>query len=313
MGSAETEILVGGLFVDVGWDSINIGLFSTVLFTCTGFVLYELFVGLHYSKFAKEEAIANLPLEVLRKLVYKRIDSRLGWIIVYSTPAITYAGLFAFFAFENIEKIGKFAPSEAYSLILLIGWEMNFVKRCLESAFLHIYSDTVPVFTVVLVAFGYSHVGLLSLFWSNQVEGYEISTDSDTFTKSIICIVGFCVGMSVNFYSHVRLRNIRAKNQSPVQEKKYYSLEELGCLFQAFICPHYVFEILHFLSWGFFGGTVAHYLSAGTVFFYLSLRTRSTYQWYKEKGLIHKADDIEAAPESVAQSDHSKIHPIASL
>eukprot|EP00510_Aplanochytrium_minuta_P002989 CAMPEP_0184009962 /NCGR_PEP_ID=MMETSP0954-20121128/2922_1 /TAXON_ID=627963 /ORGANISM="Aplanochytrium sp, Strain PBS07" /LENGTH=303 /DNA_ID=CAMNT_0026289445 /DNA_START=123 /DNA_END=1034 /DNA_ORIENTATION=+ len=293
MSDSATEILGGGMLVQLEWSTANIALFSVCVITLSSLVFYECLLGLPYSKFGKQEHIVKAPGPI-QKFFHYRISTRVAWITAYSSAALGYAILFVYYALENQERIGKYAPSETYSLILLIGWEVNFIKRVLECAFLHIFSDTVPILTFAVITFGYTHLGLLCVYFSNQVQGYEISSGSPTFTKDILCIVGYCVGMSTNFYAHVRLRNIRKQSGQDEAIKKYFSLEELGPLFQIFVCPQYVFEILHFVCWSIFGATAAHYLVAFGVTSYLSLRTKSTYQWYKAKGLVKRqVEDAE--------------------
>jgi len=287
-----SEIKAGGLYVDVGLSTAN----SVVLFLLLAFLVsslgFELFFSIPYSKFATKEEIEKLSrVHIIKYAFHHRVNPRLGWALIYIFPVIVPAIAFAVYAVDNNEKIGKIAPSETYAILVFIGWILSFTKRFLESQFLQVYSDTIPILTILIVSGGYSYCGFASVYFANQVEGYEISPDSGTFVKDIICIVGYVVFISLNFHSHLTLRNIRKRN--PEQpDKKYYSLHELGRLFVVLVCPHYIFEVVFWLFWAAFSGVVSNYISAGFSFFYLSIRTYKTYQWYVSKGLHTKPEEL---------------------
>lgn len=149
MADSSSEILTGGMFVKIDWSTANIVIFSICVVSVFSLLGYEFMLGIPYSKFAKDEHIAKSPGVIQRALRY-RINMRVGWVIVYGSAALGYAILFCYYAVQNQERIGKFAPSELYSLILLVGWEANFIKRILECIFLHIFSDTIPLVTIIM-------------------------------------------------------------------------------------------------------------------------------------------------------------------
>ena len=295
--SEMTPISVGGLYVDVPLDnSLNIAILVTLVVLLASIVATELFnIHVPYSKFAQDDAIKELPAQMLRNVFHMQINSRVGFFILYFVPLVSYIVLWIILASQNLDSIGSVAPSPTYSILLFAGWCATFGKRCLEVLFVHIYSGTIPVLSVLLIAIGYSGAGLVACAFSNQVIGYNAfdNNQNDTMVKDVICVIFFILGITVNFIAHYQLRVARLishnnNNNSNRQhhEQKYLSPSEIGWLFKVFICPHYVFETIMFVAWSVFGATCAHYSIAIGVILYLGLRLRATYKWYVKQGLI---------------------------
>jgi hypothetical protein len=281
-----TPVLGGGMYVDVqiGASAENSVAFAFILLILVVFVGSEV-TGWHvpYSKFAKEDQVNKLPLNVLQKLFAAQMGSRLGFFILYFSPIIAYIVIWSIYAGQNQSAFGQVAFSKTYSSLLFAGWLLSFSKRCLEVLFVHIYSGEIPIVSTMLIGVGYSALGLITALYTNQVIGYE-AFGSRTIVKDVICIIVFFVGMTINFISHIQLRLAR---QRAKEMKRYLAPAEIGLLFRVFICPHYIFEAVGFMAWSVFGATVVHYLTGTGMLCYLSLRTRATYQWYIEKGLLN--------------------------
>lgn len=269
----------------------NVAVFAVLLSLLLSMVITE-WMSIHapYSKFAKPEAIEALPIKPLQKLFNARMGSRLGFFLLYFFPLVFYLIIWGVFAARNLQTIGSVAPSPGYSVILLVGWCISFAKRCFEVLFVHVYSGDIPVASTVVIAVAYSGAGLAALFFSNQVVGY-VPFSPQTIAKDIICFIFYFVGITVNATAHLQLRFARTKRGDAGQgsEKKYLSPSEIGLLFRIFICPHYVFEVLLFIGWGMFGATSVHYMTCIGMLAYLSSRTRATYKWYAQKGLLRSS------------------------
>mmetsp|Transcript_16538 Transcript_16538/g.18702 ORF Transcript_16538/g.18702 Transcript_16538/m.18702 type:complete len:297 (+) Transcript_16538:271-1161(+) len=287
--SQPTEIKAGGLFVDVDLEQNNNLPVLILALIVLGFWFSTNFLcPIPYSKFAAEEEIERkFHQRIFIQIFTYRLSPRLGWVICYAIPAVVPAVQFAILAKVNQDEIGKIAPSEDYALILFIMWELSFVKRTLEAAFLQVYSSTFPAISCIIITGGYTIFGCCAIHFANQVVGYGIGPDFDTFPIDIICMIGYVVFFLMNFYCHCKLANVRKNNK----DKRYHSLEELGPLFQWLVCPHFVGEMLFWLFYAGLGGTFTHWIVAALANVTLSIRTYNNYYWYKEHDLIKKNDD----------------------
>lgn len=81
---------------------------------------------MYFSKFSKEVGTIN---------------ARLGWVITYATPAITYDILWFIY--------GK--PSSTFHFIALGTYNAHFIKRILECLFVHKYSRNIEAMSVIQV------------------------------------------------------------------------------------------------------------------------------------------------------------------
>ena len=287
--SSLTGIYGGGMYVDVELNvPLNAVIFSILLCLFSVMALSEV-VSVHfpYSKFAKPEALGELPSTFLQKAFAIQMNSRLGMFILYFVPLLCYVIIWAVFASENVAQIGMVAPSQTYSVLLFVGWCLAFGKRCFEVLFVHVYSGKIPVLSSMMITGAYSAMGLGCAAFANQVVGYT-AFDPFTRAKDICCVIFFCIGITVNFISHYQLRAVRIRQpgESADAHKKYYSPSEIGWLFKVFVCPHYIFEIVMYAAWSIFGATSVHYILGLGVFIYLSLRTRSTHKWYIDRGIV---------------------------
>lgn len=284
-----TNIYAGGLYVDIrlGATPYNTPIFGIFLAIALSIAFTEIF-GIHvpYSKFAHEDAMQELPANFLKQMFRARLGARFGYFVFYFVPWLGYLIIWSAFAGENRSLFGMVAPSSTYSVLLFVGWMLTFSKRCFEVLFVHIFSGTMPLTSSVLVAIAYTGAGLACAVYANQVVGYE-AFGPQTRAKDVICVICYVIGFTVNAYAHYQLRLVRLKsNDVSADKKRYFAPEEIGILFKWFVCPHYVFEIVMFVSWSAFGATAVHWITAITIFTYLSLRTRATYQWYVKRGLI---------------------------
>jgi len=284
--TSPTSISAGGLFVNVSLnDPRNVAVLVFMVFVGAFFALSEHF-NLHmpYSKFAREDTLGEVKLQWFQKLFRARMPSRPGFFLLYFVPFVSYLVMWIAFAVQNTRVIGAIAPSPGYSIVLLVMWLSSFFKRCVEVLFVHVYSGDIPVVSSVAIALGYSTMGVLSLFYANQVVGYT-AFGTDTVVKDSIAVALYVIGFLGNFYGHYQLRVSRLKKAAD-GSKRYLAPYEIGILFKWFICPHYLFEIVLFAGFALFGATTIHYIIGFGVMGYLSGRTISTYKWYASKGLL---------------------------
>jgi len=290
-----TPIDAGGLFVNVGLASqANVAVFSTLLILFSLTVVAEALLHIPYSKFAKEDALKEMPIGGLKSVFNKQLSGRTAFFICYLAPLLSYIIMWGSFARQNMSAIGLVAPSPGYSIALFVFWLLAFGKRCFEVLFIHIFSGNMPVMSCFLISLAYSLAGLACCFFSNQVVGYELF-GQETKAKDVISFILFFVGISVNGLAHYQLRLVRLKQMDETSNKRYYSPDEIGVLFRVLICPHYVFEITVFAGMCLLGATSVHYVTFFTVLLYLGSRIRATREWYKKKGLLGKRNSQKSS------------------
>jgi hypothetical protein len=311
MSSAPSSVEAFGLFNAVELSGLNVAVLIVSVVHVVVFVGFEMVSHVPYSKFAEETEREKLPLAVVRSVFSAQVPSRwirTGWFLLYFPALASYAGLWAYYASQNVAATGKLAPSPGYFVVCLVMWCGSFLKRCLEVLIVHRYSGTLPVFSNALIAWGYAVLGLCSLVFANQVEGYALGAGSPTFAKDVVCYVVYVVGFVGNTVCHLKLRWVRDRAEAQgAGGKRYFAPSEIGFPFSnALVAPHYLFEIFIFVALGCFGATLTHWMLAVGVAGYLGNRSVSTHRWYVSKGLLVSSKvDVEARGPEQSRLDAS--------
>ncbi len=297
--AATSVVEAFGLYNAIDLGGFNLAVLIVSVVHVVVFVGFEVASHVPYSKFAEDEARDKLPLAAMRSVFSVHVPSRfirMGWFMLYLPALASYAGLWAYYARHNVAATGQLAPSPGYFVVCLVLWCGSFLKRCLEVLLVHRYSGTLPVLSNALIAWGYAILGLCSLVFANQVEGYSLGADSPTFAKDVVCYVAYVVGFVGNAVCHLKLRWVRDRAEAG-GGKRYLAPCEIGFPFSNnLVAPHYLFEILIFVALGCFGATLTHWMLAVGVAGYLGNRSVSTHRWYRAKGLLGsgKVEDVEA-------------------
>lgn len=186
------------------------------------------------------------------------IPTRLGMTIVYGLPlAALFAGAAPYLS-----------SPDAYQVLVFFALVLHFVKRLLESWFLHRYSGPMNLLTAIAIACFYSLTSFLPVYINRQpVSGVDG-----------LVLAGFVVllaGETLNFIHHKILADFRRTHLEYVVPH--------GGLFNLVACPHYLFEIV---SWfGLF--LIFRHLSMFLFFLfmalYLTARSLRTLHWYRER------------------------------
>lgn len=209
---------------------------------------------LQYSKFANS---GNKPLA--KQGV--KISSRTGMLILY-TPAFL-AGLVSFFVL----------PGADLRLVLLkFAVTFHFFKRDLEVLFVHKYSGSMILGSVILITGFYfsAAAGLIG------VQYLSLGLPEPSIDLKYIGLIIYVVGIIGNFYHHSILSKLRNNND------KGYKIPQ-GGLFGLVICPHYLFEILIFVGLSFISQTPLAFACTFGDTLYLIARSYETRKWYVNK------------------------------
>ncbi len=200
---------------------------------------YGLFV-LQYSKFRPQGGI----------------HPRLGMFIIYF-PAVIVGLAF------GMPYLGHISPLQAVVLAMPV---LHFLKRTLETLFLHKYSGPIGLFSVVMISMFYSLIsGGIAYF-----NGLAFVQLDALFVFGVIL---FLVGEASNFLHHFILAKLRG------QTRDYFVPS--GGWFRYVACPHYLFEIIAWI--GVFLAS-RHLFTLIAVFGmsgYLLARSLKTLEWYR--------------------------------
>lgn len=194
---------------------------------------------------------------ILKFLTRKILPSRVGMTLIYGLPLVALiAGGSPYLSSPN-----------AYQLVLLTCLFVHFVKRLLESWFLHKYSGPMNPLTAVGIACFYSLTTFFPAYFNRQPVG-----EIDPLVYAGLGV--FFIGETLNFVHHKILADLRQTSMAYVIPR--------GGLFDLVACPHYLFEIV---SW--FGLTLIfrHYSMLLSFLFmvaYLIIRSSFTLKWYRE-------------------------------
>ncbi|KAG2227840.1 hypothetical protein INT45_002078 [Circinella minor] len=222
-------------------------------------ILTEKETPMAYSKFGSIAGISQLP-------------SQIGMFVIY-IPSVVVAILN-----RNASDVTRFQIVNAVTFV-------HFMKRVLEVAFVHVYSGNTDLKTSVTIAATYATTAALNLAVVRRLP-------ASTFTQGfyVAGLACFIIGELVNGYHHILLRRLRTKatketskvNESKeIKEKKKQYFLPRGGLFDYAVTPHYAAEQLSFLGIMLLSQNTASMSVLSFPFIYLTIRSKSTYEWYK--------------------------------
>ncbi|KAK6933634.1 3-oxo-5-alpha-steroid 4-dehydrogenase, C-terminal [Dillenia turbinata] len=190
-----------------------------------------------------------------------KVSSKTGMLILY-TPAFL-AGVASFALF----------PSEGLRFLLLSSaLTIHFFKRDFEVLFIHKYSGTMVLHSVVAIFLCYFISTVTMIYAQHLTQGFP----EPPIDLKYLGVALFLVGIIGNFYHHYLLSKLRGKGE------KEYKIPK-GGLFNLVICPHYLFEILGFVGVSFISQALYPFAFTLGTTFYLLGRSYATRNWYISK------------------------------
>jgi protein-S-isoprenylcysteine O-methyltransferase Ste14 len=187
----------------------------------------------------------------------KRIPTRAGMTLNYGLPLVALlVGALPYL----------FSPN-AFQGIVLACLSVHFVKRLLESWFLHKYSGPMNPLTAASIAGFYSLTTFIPAYINRQpVSGVDLL---------VYAGVGvFLAGETLNFVHHKILANLRTGTEYVIPR---------GGLFEVVACPHYLFEIVSWFGMCLIVGHVSMVVLFSLMLAYLIVRSLLTLAWYRER------------------------------
>lgn len=156
----------------------------------------------------------------------------------------------------------------AYQTLVLACLTVHFVKRLLESWFLHKYSGPMSPFAAAGISCFYSLTTFLPA-WINR----QLISEIDV--PALMGLVVFLAGESLNFIHHKIIADLRLNTME-------YMIPR-GGLFDLVVCPHYLFEIVSWIGLCLIFRHASLFLLFSLMVMYLLLRSLQTLKWYRER------------------------------
>ena len=226
------------------WTTFNITLYAFFAILAIGVGPAEYFGAsmMNYSKFRKGTGISG----------------RAGMAFLYFLPFVAIT----FVAWSYLLT----ATLVQWMVYLTVAF--HFVKRVLESLFVHKYAGKIDLFTTLMIASFYSlAAGMLGWLNRNPLPALDV--------WSYLGILIYIVGIAGNFYHHKLLADLRKNSLDYFIPK--------GGLFEYVVCPHYLFEILIWLGIALLSRHLVAWIILLFIVLYLVTRSWRALQWYHEK------------------------------
>ncbi|XP_076881757.1 uncharacterized protein LOC143529986 [Bidens hawaiensis] len=216
---------------------------------------YNEFKGKHmqYSKFTNQGGA--------KKENETKLSSRTGMLLFY-TPAFL-VGLFSFLVFPD---------QDLRFVLLALALTVHFFKRVLEVLYLHKYSGSTGLESVITIMLSYTFSTATTIYAQYLSRNFP----NPSIDLKYVGVGLFLIGMIGNFYHHCILANLRK------QGEKEYKIPQ-GGLFDLVICPHYLFEIFGYVGMSCISQTLYAFVFTSGTFFYLMGRSYATRKWYVSK------------------------------
>jgi very-long-chain enoyl-CoA reductase len=226
------------------WTTGNLILYILLAVLATGVFPAE-YYGQAMMFYGKFRAVGGIP-------------SRLSMFVIYTTPIVAL-----FFSAQS------YLPDATLIQWIVVGAVfIHFLKRLLESMFLHKYSGLAGTLTTLLIASFYSLAAYL-IGWLNQ---NPVPAMDVWFALGLLI---FLAGLAGNFYHHKLLADLR-------QGTFDYFIPKKGW-FEYTACPHYLFEIFIWLGIALLSRHLLSWLVLLFVISYLSARAIRTLDWYRKR------------------------------
>ncbi|CAL1386880.1 unnamed protein product [Linum trigynum] len=230
---------------------------------------------LKYSKFAGSSSSPSS-----KSSSWSSLPSRIGMFVLYF-PAFLAA--IASLLFLH----GGGAPPSSRLLLVESALAIHFLKRLLETLFLHKYSGTMAVESAIPISLSYFSITAITIYAQRLTE--EAMIPEPAVDLKLYGAVLFVVGIAGNFYHHYLLSKLRSdRGENSKNKNKEYKIPK-GGMFELVICPHYLFEIIGFYGIALVSQTLYAFCVAVGTTLYLMGRSKVTREWY-----LSKFDDFPA-------------------
>jgi len=191
------------------------------------------------------------------------------FFIEYLGPLVLYP---AFYFFPTILYGSNVSDRSVVQMIALVCWTIHFVKREIETLFVHKFSHaTMPIFNLFKNCSYYWGCCLMVAYFVN----HPLFTPPCSW-KTYLGLTLFTIGEIVNLVSHLQLSWLRpaGTNQRAIPR---------GLFFEYVSCPNYTFEILAWIGFSIMTQTLTSYL-------FTLIGAFQMVVWAKQKHLRYRKD-----------------------
>ncbi|CAO3613135.1 unnamed protein product [Cunninghamella blakesleeana] len=152
-----------------------------------------------------------------------------------------------------------------------LGMLLIYVPSLMEVLFVHRYSGQSVLQHVLIISSSYAGFSISQLYFTSLVPTHLINK-----TEINLGILLFFIGEGINYYHHIILSNLRNEGS------KEYKIPTDG-LFQYIWCPHYLGEIISFISMTLLSQHMVVLMLQISSAAYLAVRAYNTRLWYHQK------------------------------
>jgi len=241
------------------------GLFHVPGFGTIEYILLFFSITMPFGVYYNESSGQNLAYSKFSHLEESKtkISTRNAMLVLY-TPALIFSVWWM--QSQMVNQNGR----EFFLVIMCI---LHFLKRVVETLFLHRYSGEVAPYISIMIAFAYVQMAAARLYYQSLVpaafyEGHD--------NLLYVGLVLFFVGQMGNLYHHyLQTTWKRGKNLQYVVPH--------GGMFSLIACPHYFFEIIAFFGFSLVAQDLFGFLGTFGVIGNLFGRSVATSNYYRQK------------------------------
>ena len=208
-------------------------------------------------------------------------SSKLAMFVIYF-PALVASTILLVLGSSGNELLLFSAPAPSVASYCCI---IHFLKRVLETLFLHKYSGRTDVGTPTMISIYYTLTATLVAYGAGM--GAPLTTglfDGTYDIRDMLGVTVFLIGIIGNFYHHFLLAKLRSGKQA---KSVAAYVAPKGGLFNYVAAPHYFFELLGWAGIAVASNQLNVYLVMAGMTSYLAGRSVAQNDWnrarFKEK------------------------------
>jgi len=224
--------------------------------------------------------IASQKVTSSSRLIFKDLGPQIGYRTVfyaeYGGP-ILFVGLIALFRTElftlmGFSKVGGFETMGWVAQLAVYCWLAHFVKRELETAFVHKFSrPTMPLKNLFINCTYYWTFGAV-IGWPLCSPNYTAPSDKQVYAGLVL----FVLSELGNFAIHLKLASMR-----PAELSKKRDIPK-GFGFDLVACPNYFFEVMSWVGFSIMTNVAFSYLFTLVGLYQMSVWAQGKHKNYKK-------------------------------
>jgi very-long-chain enoyl-CoA reductase len=224
--------------------------------------------------------LSSLQVRDGTELIFKDLGPQIGYRFVFYVEylgPILMVGLFAFFRTQifglfGLNVKGGFDSMNSVAQLGVYCWIAHFMKRELETAFVHKFSRlTMPLKNIFInCGYYYSFAAIIS---------YPLCAPSFVAPDEMQVNIGltiFILSELANLHTHLNLASMR-----PAQLSKKREIPK-GFGFDLVACPNYFFEIMAWVGFSIMTGIIWSYLFTAFGFYQMHEWAQKKHKGYKK-------------------------------